>query len=140
MCSLLRRENGQALLESALVTLAFLLVFIGLLDVAQIFFIHQSLEERARDAARYGAVHPYDAEAIRNYVLYRQPEAPEPAPAHGFLGLTPANVSVSRLDAGTSADRVVVEITGYLFEFFTPWVAGQRTGKPIVVVMPYEAS
>lgn len=140
-CQIARRANqGQALVEAALVTLAFLLLFVGAFDFGQVFFVHQSLVERARAAARWGAVHPYHPEAIRNYVLYGRPLAAEPARPVGFLGLTPANVSVSRFDAGTEADRIVVRIEGYRFYFLTPLIAGQRTGQAVVVVVPYEGS
>ena len=132
-------RRGQALLESALVTLVFLVLLIGVLDVCQVLFVHQTLVERSRNAVRYGAVRPYDADAIRNMVLYNQLTAPgEQAP--GVFGLTPSMVSVSRLDATLHEDRIVVAITDYPFDFFSPFIAGAVRGKPIVATMPYEGT
>ena len=136
-------RRGQALLEGALVTLVFLVLFIGIFDVSQVLFVHQSLVERARNAVRYGVVRPYDADAIQNMVLYGQPgtlgeEEDDEGPARGFLGLTASMVSVSRQDATFNEDRIVVTISNYPFTFFTPFIAGIYQAKPIVASLPYE--
>ena len=147
----MRRNNkklkGQALLEAALTSFVFLVLFIGVLDVSQVLFVHQSLTERVRNAVRYGVVRPYDPVAIENMVLYNQPialsesngddeEDAEPAP--GFLGLTPSMVTVNRLDATFNEDRIVVSINNYPFTFFTPLIAGIYQARPIVASLPYE--
>lgn len=134
-------RRGQALLESALVTLVFIVLLVGVLDVGQVLFVHQTLVERGRNALRYGVVRPFDADAIRNLVLYNQPTAPPGGQGvPGIFGLTPAMVSVTRQqDATSSIDRVVVTISDYPFRFFTPLIAGLARGKPITVSLPYEA-
>jgi hypothetical protein len=145
------RRRGQALLESALVTLVFLVLLIGMLDVSQVLFIHQALVERARNAVRYGVAHNFDADAIRNLVLYNRTSAPSPPPDQdqrdeppplptGAFGLTPSMVSVVRHDAGDTGDRVVVTIRNYPIRFFTPLIASVVTGRPIVASLPYEGA
>lgn len=135
-------ERGQALLEAALTTFALLIVLLGIIDVGQVLYVHQSLVERVRAAIRYGVVHDYDADAIRNMVLYNRstlPAGSDPSdPPAGFLGLTAANVSVSRQDATENEDRLIVTVTDYPFTFFTPFMAGQYRGKPITASMPFE--
>ena len=141
-------RRGQAILEGALVSLVFLVLFIGILDVSLVLFVHQSLVERARSAVRYGVVNAYDADAIENMVLYGQPTTPGleeddgddggGGTASGFLGLTSGMVSVSRLDATFNEDRIVVTISNYPFTFFTPFIAGVYQAKPIVATLPYE--
>src|SRR5437763_1492718 len=64
------RERGQALMESALVILIFLSFLIGTLDFGQFLFFHQTLVERARAAARYGAVNPTDSAGTVNVAVY----------------------------------------------------------------------
>jgi len=123
-------RRGQALVESALVTGVFLTLLIGVLDVGQVLFVHQTLVERTRNALRYGAVRPFDADAIRNMF----PEGSE----EGLFGLLPSMVQVSREDAGTSADRIVIRVTKYPFRFYTPLIAGAYEGKPIIASIPYE--
>jgi hypothetical protein len=133
------KRRGQATLEGALVLLLFLGILIGILDVAQVLFVHQAFTERARNALRYAAVRPFNATEAQNLVLYNQTAAPDGNPG-GYLGLTRSMVNVERRGAGTGDDRVVVTISGYPFEFFSFYIAGRATGKPIIASMPYEGS
>ena len=69
-----RGGRGQSLVESALALAVFLGMVLGIVDVAQTLFERQMLAERVQEAARWGAMHPYDARAIRNVVLYGSPQ------------------------------------------------------------------
>ena len=143
-------RRGQALVESALVTLAFVVVLIGIVDVGQVLFVHQTMVERSRSAVRYGAVRPYDATAIENMFLYDRPTAPveengdesddgdREDPAPGLFGMDASMVTVNRYDVNTNEDRITLTITNYPFSFFTPFIAGEYVGKPIVTTIPYE--
>jgi hypothetical protein len=126
----------------------FITLLIGTLDIGQVLFVHQTLVERTRAALRYGTVRPYDAEAIRNMVLYGNPASPDSGgeeddndrpPPPGIFGLSPSMVQVGRESIDTNEDRIVVQITGYPFRMYTPFVSGQKRGKPIVASIPYEA-
>jgi Flp pilus assembly protein TadG len=106
-----RSRRGGALLESVLTLIVFLTLFIGIFDVGEMLFIHQTLTDRARNAVRWGAVNAFDATSIQNLVLYGAT-----APAQGqtaSFGLTASNVTVSRPagSAGTPEDRVIVTVT-----------------------------
>lgn len=125
-------------MEATFVLLVFLVTLIGIFDMAQIFFIQQTFVERARNAARYGAVRTYDPAVIRNMVLYNQPAAPEGEPP-GFMGLTAAMISVSHPDIGTNDERLTVTISGYPFKFLSPLIAGTFMGRTITASQPYEA-
>jgi len=105
------RQTGGALLESVLTLVVFLALFIGVFDVGEMLFVHQTLTDRARNAARWGAVSTYDATSIQNLVLYGT-TTPAQGQAAAF-GLTTSNVTVSRpaADVGQPEDRVVVTIT-----------------------------
>ncbi|MCW5977885.1 MAG: pilus assembly protein [Bryobacteraceae bacterium] len=141
-----RKRKGQALLESALVTTTFFIFVIGLLDVGQVLFVHQSIVERVRAAARYGAVRPYDPAAIRNMVLYSNPGLPggdggvgaNQTPPPGFMGLTQSMVTVTRSGAWTDGDRISITVDGYPLRFYNPLIAGVGRGKPIAIAMPFE--
>jgi hypothetical protein len=85
-------------------------LFIGVFDVGEMLFVHQTLTDRARNAARWGAVNTFDPTSIQNLVLYGAT-----APAQGqtpSFGLAASNVTVTRPAAsvGTPEDRVVVTI------------------------------
>lgn len=133
----LYRQRGQTLLETALVLLLFLSILIGILDLGQVLFIHQSFVERARNAVRWQAVRPLDVEATKNMVLYNQPTAPDGAWS-SYMGLTRDMISVTRQNADTNDDRIVVTLSGYPFEFFSFYIAGLATGRPIVASLPFE--
>lgn len=131
-----RRRRGSVLVESSLILIVFFVVLIGTFDVSQLLFVQHSLTERTRNAARYGAVNTFDQTAIENMVLYNQPAIPDGAtPA---FNLTRAMLAVSRQDAGTPEDRVVVTVAWYPIQFFTPWIAGTTTGVPITTCASYE--
>lgn len=131
-------RSGQALVESALILLLFITTLVGILDVSQLLFIHQSLVERTRDALRWGIVQPWDGTGakIQNMVLYRTATAPSGIEPPGFLGLVRANVLVTRT-AGTVADpndeRLQIAIVNYNFNFFTPFIAKTFTNNSAVI-------
>lgn len=132
-----QRQNGQSLVESALVLIAFVTLVIAAFDLGMVLFIQQSFVERARNAVRYAAAREFDPETVRNMILYNQPQAP-PGGGGGFLGLTPSMVAVSREGNGTTEDRLLVTISGYPYRFFLPWIAGTFYGHPIRVWIPVE--
>jgi hypothetical protein len=134
----MRRRRGSTLVESSIVMLLFLVILIGVLDVAQLLFFHQLLGERVRTGVRYGVVHPYSADAIRNVVVYNT--ASPARGATGLFGLAPAMVKVSRPGSGTADDRIAAEISGYQMRFLSPWLAGIFTPGPFRAVMPLEGA
>jgi hypothetical protein len=134
-----RHRSGQAAVEAALVALVLIVTLIGIFDMGQVFFIHQTLAERVRNAGRYSAVHPFDSASFTNMVLYNQPAAPSGGTS-GLFGLKPSMVEVVRQDPGTSEDRIVLTLRNYPFRLFTPIVGRAFTGRPIVVSFPYEAA
>ena len=129
------RQRGSTLVESALVLLAFLIAVIGILDMSQILFTHNTLVERVREGLRYGVI-TYDATKIRNVVLYGTATPADNAtpPFH----LTSNMVQVSRLDVNQPEDRVMITVSNYPVDFYTPFIAGRYTGKPIVGVLSME--
>jgi Flp pilus assembly protein TadG len=104
------RQKGGTILEMVLTLVVFLALLIGVFDIGEMFFVHQTLTDRARNAARWGAVNTFDATSIQNLVLYGAT-----VPASGqtpFLGLSTTNVTVTRPAAsvGLPEDRVIVTV------------------------------
>jgi hypothetical protein len=124
------------LLESVLSLVAVLCIFIGILDVGQLLFLHETLAERVRSAASYGARTAYDAASIRNVVLYGV--ATPSAGQRSFFNLTSSMVSVERQGAGTVEDRIVVGVSRFPVRFYTPGFARLAQGIPIFMVAAYE--
>jgi Flp pilus assembly protein TadG len=131
-----KRSRGAVLVETGLIFVAFSFMLMGAFDFAQFLFIHQALVDRARSAARWGAVNdPTNTSAIQNMVLYNQATVPEGATS-GVFGLTSDVVSVSTEDSATDNYRLVVAITNYQYAMISPIIGGTHTGPNIVISVP----
>jgi len=106
----MRRRNGQSLVEAALVLTAFMALVMGMVWVGQSLFMKQTLVTRAHDAARWGALNPYDASAIRNMVLYGAAKPDSTAVA--VMGLKPTAIVVENPDCPGPDCRIRVAIPG----------------------------
>lgn len=128
------------MLEAALVLTVLLATLLAVLDFGQILFVHQALTERARNAARYAALNPGDVIGARNLVVFGRLVAPAGADetTRGFLGLTTAMVTVTRNHPDTNEDEIVVAISGYPLQHFSPWFAGAVRGRTIIAASPVE--
>jgi hypothetical protein len=105
------KQAGQSLVESALVLAAFMGLLVGMATVGESLFIRQTLADRARMAARWGALNNYDTAAIRRVALYG---TAQPVPGDTpILGLAPAAVDVSNPGCPGSECRVLVAIPEY---------------------------
>jgi hypothetical protein len=148
-----RWQRGQALVESVLTLTAFLAIFMGMIEVGEILYIHQTLVERTREAVRWGSVNTWDntnsPTQITNMVLYgTSSPANNAAP---IFGLTASNVSVTRPQPDySSSDRIVVSVSGYTLTFFTNAIVqlsggnhsanAQFTGLTVQQSQTYEVS
>jgi TadE-like protein len=103
-----RKQRGQSLVESALILTAFMGLLLGMAGVGELLFVRQTLGDRVRIAARWGALNSYDPAAIRHMVLFGSP-SPTQQDAPSF-GLTPAVVEVSNPGCPGPACRVSVAI------------------------------
>jgi hypothetical protein len=124
------------MVETSLVLLVALALIIGIMDLGQILFLRQSVQERVRAALRAGVI-TYDPESIKNIVLYGKADPPDGA--RPSFHLTSAMVSVTRLNANESSDRIKISVTNYPIDFYTPLMAKRVVGRPIVAVLAMEA-
>jgi len=65
-----KREKGQSLVETALILAAFMGLLLGMTGVGEMIFVRQTLADRASQAARWGALNPYDPAKIRAMVQF----------------------------------------------------------------------
>jgi Flp pilus assembly protein TadG len=128
------RRKGATMIESTLVLTLYVIMIFSIFDFGYVLFLHSTIVNRASTAARYGALNPTDTTGMQDYVLYGQATGS----GSGIFGLTASNVSATRSGSGTTADRVVVTVSGYPFSFVTPWHAGKHTGQTITVAYPVE--
>ena len=132
-------RKGSTLVESSIILMVFMVLFVGIMDMGQVLFFHNFLNDRVRIGARYAVVHSYDPAAIKNIVVYNSAVAPG-GTSIGLFGLTPAMVAVSRYDPGTPNDRIEISVSGYRLRLYSPWIARQFTPGPFRAVMPLESA
>jgi hypothetical protein len=126
------------MVETALILLTFILMLIGTIDFGQVIYFHQSLVERARAAARYGAINPTDTTGIQNIAVYNA-ASPPGTPTPVLPGLTTAMVTLSNTGANTPEARIMVTISGYPINFISPYIARQFNNRPVIVSMSAES-
>ena len=136
-------EKGQSLVEATLVLLVFFALLIGVIDCGQVLVAHQSLQERVRNATRWGAVRPWDGgDQIVNLILYNQAEEPRSA-TPGYLGLTRENVKVRYRPATPERPddaTLTVAIVNYQVHFFSPGIGRAFVNpRPVLISVPMGA-
>jgi Flp pilus assembly protein TadG len=140
-----KNEKGQGLIESAFVLIVFLFVLLGILDFGQFLYFHQSLTERVRAAARYGAVHTYtDGVASVNVALYNDPAGS----VNGGTPLLPnvngpgqtdsgkATIATAITDAGSEDARIRVTISNFPMKYLI--LPSSLTQRTVSYSQPYE--
>jgi hypothetical protein len=119
---------GQSLVESTLILTAFMGLLLGMAGIGQLLFVRETLADRARMAARWGALNGYDPAAIRRMVLFG---TADPAPGQSpFFDLKPTAVDVSNPGCPGPACRVSVAIPEH----------GIRSVEPMEVATPGPAA
>ena len=136
----MRKRNGQSLVESTLILLVFLSILLGVLDVAQVLFTHQSLANRVNTAVRWAGTQKWQGvEPVRNMVLYSQASEPR-STTEGYLGLKPENVLVSYRPPTVDRpddESLTVEVVNFESHLFSPWISRTLvTHRPVFVSMP----
>jgi Flp pilus assembly protein TadG len=63
-----RKEQGQDLVEYALILPIFLLVVMGIFDMGRAVYYYSALQNSVREGARYGIIHPEDINGIEDAV------------------------------------------------------------------------
>ena len=136
----MKRRKGQSLVEATLVLLVFFALLFGVIDCGQVVVTHQSLLERVRSAARWGAVHPWDGgDQVVNLILYNHPDEPRTA-TDGYMGLTRDNVQVRHRPATPERpddETLSVAIVNYQVHFFSPWFSSALVNpRPVLISEP----
>ena len=140
-------RRGQALVEFALALTVILVFLFGIIDWSIAYFEYKQLISNAARAARYASIYgDSNTAAIQNYVMCGAITCPDGA---SVLGLAAGNIAVSRVqfnDTGTFTDssivvpkwHLVIQITGWSYNMFTPYLGRILSAQPITIVHPME--
>jgi Flp pilus assembly protein TadG len=128
---LLQDRRGAQMVETALILAAFLFMLLGAFDFCEILFVHQSMVERTRAAARYAEVNlGTDLPTIQNLINYGQTTVPvNSTPAFGLAG---GNITDSAASNGDVSSQRKITVSNYQFSALSP-MGGTFTMRPIVV-------
>jgi len=90
-------RGGQAIVEFALVSVAFFMMVFGTVDLGRAIYMYSQLHNAVREGARYGKMNPTDATTIKAKVVA----------GASTLNLTSANVTVSCTGGCTSSSTAL---------------------------------
>jgi len=135
-----RNEKGASLLEFTIVAAIFFTSLFGVLEFGRLLWIHNTLRDSARRGARYAVVRKNDAAgiaAVKNMVVYGDPNANPATATPVAIGLTTGNVQVdyANFNGIQLGARASVSIINYQFKFAVPLVGttitmpGYRTSQ-----------
>ena len=122
-----RNERGASLLEFTIVAAIFFTALFGVLEFGRLLWVHNTLRDAARRGARYAVVRKNDAAgiaAVKNMVVYGDPNANPATAAPVATGLTTSNVQVDYVNFNgiQLSARASVSIINYQFKFAVPLV------------------
>lgn len=122
-------ENGQALVEMALMAVILMILLSFLLDIGRAYYSYQALKDAAGEGAYYGSVHPTWTDAPpcedKDTISYRVRHA---APSGGLVDLTAASVNVSAPAVSAGNFITVTATTNFqLIAPFTGMLIGTQT-------------
>ena len=134
-----QNQKGANILESALVLLTVLGMFLFIMDMGRILLIQQFITERARATVRSAVVNNWTAAATQNYLVYNSTTAPNGGGA-GFLGLQTSNVTYQTLGTAGATDYMLqVKVSGVPAVTWIPYISKTYTLAPITAAMPAQS-
>ena len=129
---IMKNERGAALIEFTIVAAIFFTTMFAVLEFGRLLWTHNALRDAARRGARYAAVRKNDAAgiaAVKNMVVYGDPNANPGTAIPVVAGLTTANVQVdyANFNGIQLSARDSVSIINYQYQFSVPLVGGTIT-------------
>jgi Flp pilus assembly protein TadG len=137
-------ERGAALFEFAIVATVFMMVLFGVVEFGRLFWTHNALRDAARRGARYAAIRKNDAagmQAVKNMVVFGDPNANPSTATPVVSGLTPSNVVLEyqNYNGVLLSSRTTVSITNYNFQFAVPLIGGSLSMPAYRTSLPGES-
>jgi Flp pilus assembly protein TadG len=124
-----KNERGASLLELSIVASIFFTSLFGVLEFGRLLWTHNTLRDASRRGARYAVVRkndPAGIAAVKNMVVYGDPNANPATATPVAAGLTTSNVQVDYVNFNgiQLSARASVSIINYQFKFSVPLVGG----------------
>lgn len=131
-----RDQRGASMAEFVIVAGFFFTLIVGIIEFARLMYTHNALNDAARRAARYAALHEKDDPCVKFVAVYGETHitksgSPAVCSATGpalISGLTTSNVNVSWEGADPDADPATPPTTNY----------GMNLGSATVTISNYD--
>ena len=138
-------QRGAALVEFAIVATVFLTLLFGVVEFGRFFWTHNALRDAARRGVRYATIRKNDAagiQAVKNMVVYGDPNANSSTATPVVSGLTTSNVAVEYVNYNgvLLSSRASVSIVNYQFQFAVPIIGGTTTMPAYRTSLPGESA
>lgn len=138
-------ERGTTLLDFAIAATVFFTLLFAVIEFGRLFWTHNALRDAARRGTRYAIIRkddPASITAVKNVVVYGDPNA-NPSTAQPVVpGLTTSNVNVEyqNFNGILLSSRATVSISGYNFQFAVPLIGGSITMPAYRTSLPGESA
>lgn len=143
--SKINRQRGATLIEFAIGATVFFTAVFAVVEMGRLFWVHNALRDAARRGTRYATIRKNDSAgqtAVKNVVVYGDPNA-NPATATPLVpGLTPAHVNLNyqNYNGLQLSSRATVSINNYQFQFAIPMIGGTLTLPKYRTSLPGESA
>jgi len=141
-------QEGQSLLEFAIVLPLFLLIAFGITEFGRAYYQYNTLSKAIRDGARYMSSHTYSSTEISNaqkMVVYGNTTGGG-CPGSGcpvLPGLTASSITITPsggsgpFNEGNPPDWITVQVNGYPFNSLVPGVINLNVSFSPQIKMRY---
>jgi Flp pilus assembly protein TadG len=138
-------ERGTTLLDFAIAATVFFTLLFAVIEFGRLFWTHNALRDAARRGTRYAIIRKDDAAsitAVKNVVVYGDPNANPSTAQPVVAGLTTSNVNVEyqNFNGILLSSRATVSISGYNFQFAVPLIGGSIAMPAYRTSLPGESA
>jgi Flp pilus assembly protein TadG len=116
-----RNDRGSTIVEMSVAGAVVFMALFGVIELGRLLFVHNSLTDATRRAARYAAMNSENVANVQNIAVYGVTNPPTGARPL-VDGLSPSQVVVTYSNFGVKQGTVTVKITGYVFKLAVPLV------------------
>ncbi len=144
-----RRQLGVTTVEFAIISTSLIIVLFGVIEIARVLFVWNTLSEVTRRGARVAAVCPVNHPAIGQVSIFADPTGSGTS-SPVINGLTTANIGVDYLDDATNviADPIAdfsdiafvrVSVNNFQHTLIIPLIPVTLNAPPFSTTVPIES-
>ena len=131
MKKFMKSDQGQSMIEMALILPLLLLIMFGIIEGGRLFASFVELQNHARDGARYASIHSSEWSTAGQMETWEDGTLTSRIESNLLL-LDPANLSIELTkDSSVSTDEYVEVTLTYTLELLTPIISDLLATDPV---------